>query len=65
MEAINLCNNGVCIKVKLELFLKQLSGKKFHNFQHLRERVAANDFDEDNTKHRRHYEDMRVKLPNF
>jgi len=46
MEAINLCNDGVCIKMKLELFLKQLSGKKFHNFQHLRERVAAKDLDE-------------------
>jgi len=60
-----LCIDGSSIKMKPELFRKLLSGKKFNNFQHLRERVAANDFDEDNTKHRRHYEDMRVKLPNF
>jgi len=33
--------------MKLELFLKQLSGKKFDNFQHFRERVASYDLDED------------------
>jgi len=47
MEAINLCNDGASIKLKLELFLKQLSGNKSDNFQHLRERVAANDLEED------------------
>jgi len=47
MEAINLCNDGAFIKMKLELFLKQLSGKTFDNFQHLRERVATNVYCED------------------
>jgi len=41
VEAINLCNDGVSIKMKLELFLKQ-----FNNFPHLREGVAAKDLDE-------------------
>ena len=57
MEAINLCNDGASIKVNPELFLKQMFGKKFENFQHLRERVAANDLDEDKY--------TRIQLPNF
>jgi len=45
MEAINCLH--ISIKMKLVLFIKQLSGNKFYNFPYLRERVAASDLDED------------------
>lgn len=43
----NLCNCVASFKMKLQLFVIQLSEKKFDNFQHLKERMTDNDFDED------------------
>ena len=43
----NLCNDVDSFKMKLELCFNQLSEKLFHNFQHFKEREAANDFYED------------------
>ena len=53
----NLCNYVASFEMKLQLFVNQLSEKKFDNFQHLKERVVANDFDKDKYKSKR--------LPNF
>ena len=52
MEATNclqiLCNDGASVKMKLQLFgMCVVVSKKFDNFQHLKERVAANDLGED------------------
>ena len=43
----NLCNEAASFKMKLELFGNQWSGKKLDDFQHLKQRVAADDNDED------------------
>jgi len=60
MEATNclqiLCNDGASVKMKLQLFGTQLTLKKFDNFQHLKERVAANDLSDDKYS-------VRIKLP--
>jgi len=43
-------NDGASIKMKLELFLRLSScEEKFDNFQHSRERVAANDLNDAET----------------
>ena len=45
----NLCNDVASFKMKLQLFVDQLSQRKFENFPHLKERLAANanGFDKD------------------
>src|SRR6218665_2339934 len=45
-HCLQIFDNGASFKIKLELFGKQLSGKMFDYFQHLKG-VAANDLDED------------------